>query len=158
MENIKSEFASLQSKISSIRPPQEFLNFKSVSKPQNFSEIQSRIGFNLNHFSANYAVIIACFSIYTLLTNLLLLFVIILVFFGVTGINKLRGEDLITPFGPLKTSQLYTALLCVSIPLGFLASPISTLMWLIGATAVTILGHATLMEKPIETVFGEETV
>ena len=44
----------------------------------------------------------------------------------------------------------------VAVPLGFLASPISTMMWLIGSSGVTVGAHAALMEKPIETVFEEE--
>ena len=131
---------------------------KKVSKPQNFGELQARVSYNLRHFSTNYGLIVGMLSIYTLLTNLLLLFVIVFVFAGLYGINKLEGQDLNLPFGVLKTSQLYTALLCVAIPLGFLASPISTLMWLIGASAVSVLGHASFIEKPIETVFEEETV
>lgn len=76
---------------------------------------------------------------------------------GIYGISLLNGEDLVLPFTRLTTSQLYTGLLVVAVPLGFLASPISTMMWLIGSSAVTVLGHASFMEKPIETVF-EETV
>ena len=34
-----------------------------------------------------------------------------------------------------------------------MASPISTMMWLIGSDGVTVGAHAALMEKPIETVF-----
>ncbi|QLQ78978.1 hypothetical protein HG537_0B03250 [Torulaspora globosa] len=158
MDRIKSEFRSLQAKFSSVRPLQEFFNFKNLSKPQNFSDIQSRVSYNLKYFSTNYALIIGALGIYTLLTNFLLLFVIVFVFIGVAGINKLNGQDLVTPFGSFKTNQLYTGLLFVAIPLGFLASPISTLLWLIGASAVTVLGHASFMEKPIETVFEEETV
>lgn len=158
MENIKSEFQSLQSKSATLRTPQEFFNFKKISKPQNFGEVQSRVAYNLKYFSSNYGLIIGCLSIYTLLTNLLLLFVIVLVVAGIVGINKLKGEELVTPFGSFKTNQLYTGLVCVAVPIGFLASPISTLLWLIGASAVSVFGHASLMEKPIETVFDEETV
>ncbi|GAX70093.1 protein localized to COPII vesicles [Saccharomyces cerevisiae] len=158
MENIKSEFQSLQSKLATLRTPQEFFNFKKISKPQNFGEVQSRVAYNLKYFSSNYGLIIGCLSIYTLLTNLLLLFVIVLVVAGIVGINKLKGEELVTPFGSFKTNQLYTGLVCVAVPIGFLASPISTLLWLIGASAVSVFGHASLMENPIETVFDEETV
>lgn len=158
MENIKSEFQSLQSKLATLRTPQEFFNFKKISKPQNFGEVQSRVAYNLKYFSSNYGLIIGCLSIYTLLTNLLLLFVIVLVVAGIVGINKLKGEELVTPFGSFKTNQLYTGLVCVAVPIGFLASPISTLLWLIGASAVSVFGHASLMERPIETVFDEETV
>ena len=90
------------------------------------------------------------------MTNLLLLFVTAFVIGGVYGISRLNGEDLVIPFGRYNTSQLYTGLLIVAIPLGFLASPISTMMWLIGSSSVTVLTHASLMEKPIETVFEEE--
>lgn len=95
-------------------------------------------------------------SIYALITNLLLLFVIFFVIAGFYGINFLGGQDLVLPIGRFNTSQLYTGLLIVAVPLGFLASPISTMMWLIGASGVSVLSHASLMEKPIETVFEEE--
>lgn len=95
-------------------------------------------------------------SIYALVTNLLLLFVILFIVGGVFGISKLDGNDLVLPFGRFTTSQLYTGLLVVGVPLGLLASPISTLMWLFGASAVSVLSHASLMDKPIETVFEEE--
>ncbi|SCV00957.1 LAME_0G13080g1_1 [Lachancea meyersii CBS 8951] len=158
VERIKAEMQSMQSKLSTLRPAQEFFNVKKVSKPQNFGELQSRVAYNLRHFSTNYALIVGLLSIYTLLTNLLLLFVLVFVFFGLYGINKLEGQDLVTPFGAFKSSQLYTSLMCVAIPLGFFASPFTTLMWLIGASAVSVLGHASFVEKPIETVFEEETV
>lgn len=158
MDRIKTELRSLQSRLASVRPPQEFFNVKNVSKPQNFSDLQSRVSYNLKYYSTNYGLIIGALSVYTLLTNILLLFVIVLVFISIAGINKLDGQDLVTPFGSFKTNQLYTALLFVAVPLGFLASPISTLLWLIGASAVTVFGHASLLEKPIETVFEEESV
>lgn len=84
------------------------------------------------------------------------MFVICLVGVGVFGISKLEGQDLVLPMARFTTSQLYTGLLVVAVPLGFLASPISTMMWLIGSSAVTVLMHASFMEKPIETVFEEE--
>lgn len=97
-------------------------------------------------------------SIYSLLTNLLLLFVIVFSGLGVFGISKLEGADL--EVGPLRltNSQLYTGLLIVAVPLGFIASPISTVLWLIGATGVIVVSHAAFLEKPVETAFEEETV
>lgn len=110
----------------------------------------------MGYFSANYVAIISVLSIYALVTNLLLLFVIFFVGGGLYGINKLGGNDLVLPVGRFNTSQLYTGLLIVAVPLGFLASPVSTMMWLIGSSGVSVLSHASLMEKPIETVFEEE--
>lgn len=63
---------------------------------------------------------------------------------------------MVLPFATITTSQLYTTLLVVSLPLGFLASPISTMMWLIGSSCVCVFSHASFMEKPIETVFEEQ--
>lgn len=74
------------------------------------------------------------------------------------GIGCLQGSDLNVGFTTFTTSQLYTGLMIVAIPLGFFASPISTILWLIGASAVTILGHASIVEKPIESAFAEEQV
>lgn len=157
-ERIQSEASSLQTRFSNIRPPQEFFDFKRLSKPVNFSDLQSRVGYNLSYFSTNYMLIVSVLSVYSLLTNLLLLFVLLFVIGGIFGISKLQGGDLELPFLRLTTSQLYTGLLIVSLPLGFLASPISTLMWLIGASSVTVLSHASFLEKPVETAFEEETV
>jgi PRA1 family protein 1 len=53
---------------------------------------------------------------------------------------------------------MYTGLLCIAVPVGFFASPITTILWLIGASGVTILGHASFMDRPIENAFSEEAV
>ncbi|ODV65922.1 prenylated rab acceptor 1 [Hyphopichia burtonii NRRL Y-1933] len=156
LDRLKSDAGSLQQSISKIRPPQEFFDYRRISKPANFGEVQSRVGYNLGYFLSNYIAIVSILSIYALVTNLLLLFVIFFVGGGIYGINYLKGEDLVLPIGRFNTSQLYTGLLIVAIPLGFLASPISTMMWLIGSSGVSVLSHASLMEKPIETVFEEE--
>lgn len=155
-QRIKSDVASMLSSISKLRPPQEFFDVRRINKPSTLGEAQGRISFNLGYFSANYLAIVSLLSVYTLLTNLLLLFVILFVGAGVFGIGMLAGNDLVLPFGRFNTSQLYTGLLVVAVPLGFLASPILAMMWLIGSSAVVVFGHASLMEKPIETVFEEE--
>ena len=134
-------------------PSSEFLDLKRVSKPANFGEVQSRVNYNLGHFSSNYAVVFVMLSIYSLLTNFLLLFVIIFVTASLWGIGKLDGRDLDVGFRRFNTSQLYTGLLCIGVPLGIWASPIATVLWLIGATGVTVFGHAAFMDKPIENAF-----
>ncbi|KAL4936563.1 hypothetical protein BDV06DRAFT_233319 [Aspergillus oleicola] len=126
---------SLGSRFANLRPISEFLDFKRVSKPANFGEAQSRVNYNLSYFSSNYAAIFVMLSIYSLLTNPVLLFVIFLVTGGLWGIGKLEGRDLDLGFARFNTSQLYTGLLLVAVPLGFWASPFSTFLWLVGATA-----------------------
>ncbi|KAJ5647581.1 prenylated rab acceptor 1 [Penicillium odoratum] len=154
--NLRSQ--SLTSRFANLRPISEFLDVKRVSKPANFGEIQSRVNYNLSYFSSNYAVVFVMLSIYSLLTNPVLLFVIILVTCSLYGIGKLGGRDLDVGFRRFNTSQLYTALLCVAVPLGLWASPFTTVLWLIGATGVTVFGHAAFLDKPIENAFSEEAV
>lgn len=149
---------SISSRFANLRPVSEFLDVKRFSKPAHFGEVQSRVNYNLSYFSSNYAVVFVMLSIYSLLTNFLLLFVIIFVTGGLYGIGKLEGRDLELGVTRLNTSQLYTGLLVVAVPLGIWASPISTVLWLIGATGVTVFGHAALMDKPIENAFSEEAV
>ncbi|RFU79098.1 prenylated rab acceptor 1 [Trichoderma arundinaceum] len=72
----------LSGRFSNLRPISEFFDFKRLSKPANFGEVQSRVNYNLSHFSSNYAVVFLMLSLYALLTNWLLLFDIILVVFG----------------------------------------------------------------------------
>lgn len=148
----------LGSRFANLRPLGEFLDIKRVSKPGNFGELQSRVNYNLGYFSSNYAVVFTMLSIYGFLTNLTLLFVILLVVSGMYAIGKLEGNDL--DLGPVHatTSQLYTCLFVVAVPMGLWASPIAFAIWLIGSSSVTILGHAAFMDKPIEDAFAEESV
>lgn len=156
LDNVKSTVSSLQGKFSSLKPVQEFLDVRRVSKPADLNEVKERVSYNLSYFQANYISISLLLSVYALITNGLLLFVLLFTGLGLYGISKLNGEDLRLPIGSVSTSQLYTGLLIIALPLGFLASPISTMMWLIGSTGVTVFAHAALMEKPVETVFEEQ--
>lgn len=149
---------SLTSRFSNLKPITEFLDIKRLSKPANFGEVQTRVNYNLSYFSSNYAAVFAMLSIYSLITNWMLCFVIILVVGGMWGIGKLEGNDLVIGTFKATTSQLYTTLLCLAVPLGFLASPFATILWLIGASGVTILGHASFMDRPIDEAFSGEAV
>lgn len=150
--------SSVSSRFANLRPVAEFLDVKRVSKPQNFAEVQSRVNFNLGHFSSNYAVVFVMLCIYALLTNPWLLFDIVFIVLGMYVIGKLNGQDLEIGQTRLTTSQLYTCLYVIAIPIGLISSPFSTIMWLIGASGVVILGHASLLDKPLEEAFSGEAV
>ncbi|KAI9744054.1 MAG: hypothetical protein M1818_002206 [Claussenomyces sp. TS43310] len=161
--NLSERFAgvrsqSLGARFSNLKPISEFLDLKRLSKPANFAEVQSRVNYNLSYFSSNYAAVFAMLSIYSLVTNPILLFVIFLVVGGMWGIGKLEGNDLVVGTVRATTSQLYTGLLIIAVPLGFIASPFQTILWLIGASGVSILGHASFMDKPIDEAFSGEAV
>lgn len=150
--------SSLSSRFSNLRPISEFLDLKRVSKPENFGEVQSRVNYNLSYFSSNYSVIFVMLCIYTLLTNWWLLFDIIFVAAGLFLIGKLNGQDLQIGSFRASPSQLYTGLLIIAVPVAFIASPFSTIAWLVGASGVVILGHASFMDKPIDEAFSGEVV
>ncbi|BDD60567.1 hypothetical protein MPDQ_001632 [Monascus purpureus] len=149
---------SISSRFANLRPISEFLDVKRMSKPANFAEVQSRVNYNLSYFSSNYAVVFVMLGIYALITNTKLLFAIVFVTGGLYGIGKLGGRDLDLGFARFTTSQLYTGLMVVAIPLTFLADAFGTVLWLMGASGATVFGHAALMDKPIENAFSEEAV
>jgi hypothetical protein len=50
-------------------------------------------------------------------------------------------------------------LFVIGLPILFLASPASVFFWLVGSSAILILGHATLMETSLENEYqGVESV
>lgn len=149
---------SLSTRFANLKPISEFLNLSRLSKPPNFGEVQSRVNYNLGYFSSNYVAVAIMLLIYSLLTNLTLLFDLVFVSVGLFGIKKLDGKDLELGFTQATTSQLYTGLFVIAIPLLIWANPVGTALWLVGATGVTILGHASFMDKPIDTAFSEEAV
>ena len=51
--------------------------------------------------------------------------------------------------------SLYTGLFVISIPLLWVSSPFSTFFWLVGASAILILGHAMIMEPGIESEYAQ---
>lgn len=153
---VKSQ--SFGSRFANLKPISEFLDIKRLSKPRDFGDIQNRVNYNLSYFASNYVVVFAMLAIYSLLTNLILLFDLITLIGGMWGIRKLDGRDLDVGFLRATTSQLYTTLLVITIPIGIWASPIATALWLIGATGVSVLGHASFMEKDIASSFSEEAV
>ncbi|KAI9839652.1 MAG: hypothetical protein M1819_002278 [Sarea resinae] len=140
-DSVRSQ--SISSRFANLKPVSEFLDVKRLSKPADFTEVQTRVNYNLSYFSSNYVVVFAMLSIYSLLTNILLLFVILFVMGGMYGIGKLGGRDLELGFTRLTTSQLYTTLFVISVPLGIIASPLSTALWLIGATGPCIVHGPT---------------
>jgi len=155
-EGMRSE--SLANRFSNLKPVSEFFDFRRISKPASFAEAQSRVNYNLSYFSSNYLIVFAMLSVYSLLTNWWLLFDIIFVIGGLWGIRRLGDRDLDLGFIRATSSQLYTALLCIAVPVFFFASPFAAALWLIGASGVTILGHAAFLDKPIESAFSEEAV
>ncbi|KAI3316774.1 PRA1 family protein-domain-containing protein [Xylariaceae sp. AK1471] len=123
---------SLSSRFANLKPIGEFLDFKRFSKPANFAEVQLRVNYNLSTFSSNYAVVFVLLGIYALYQNPLLLFDIILLVGGLSLLGRLNGQDVTIGTFTATSSQLYTGLFCTFGFIFLLASPFSTVLWLIG--------------------------
>ncbi|KAM6502034.1 Prenylated rab acceptor PRA1 [Amanita muscaria] len=149
-----------ETRLSGLRSPSEFFDYHRVSKPADFNQATSRISYNTRYFSGNYGLIVALLAVYAVLTNYLLLISIAFLVFGFAAINRFAPDA--TQFGEHTITQkhLYTGLFVIGIPLLWLSSPIATIFWLIGASGVLILGHASFMEPGIESDYAtiQETV
>lgn len=161
--NISERFAnmrnaSLGTRFSNLRSLTEFFDLKRVNKPANFAEMQSRVNYNLGHYSSNYAVIFVMLCLYALISNPLLFFDIVFVTLGMYLIGKLDGHDFEFGQHRFTTMQLYTGMYVIAIPIAFFSGVFGTMMWLIGASGVVIIGHAALLDKPIDEAFSGEAV
>ncbi|KAK5076858.1 hypothetical protein LTS08_006029 [Lithohypha guttulata] len=133
--NLSERFDSVRSqsitqRFSNLKPISEFLDFKRLSKPRDFGDVQARVNYNLGYFSSNYAVIFVMLSIYALLTNTWLLFDIVFVSASMWIVGRLGGRDLEIGSFRATTSQLYTGIACISVPIAIFSGPIGTFLWL----------------------------
>ncbi|KAK2464243.1 hypothetical protein APHAL10511_003700 [Amanita phalloides] len=143
-----------ETRLSGLRSPSEFFDYQRVSRPADFNQATSRISYNTRYFSGNYGLIVAVLGVYAVLTNYLLLISLAFLVLGFSAINRFAPDA--TQFGEHTITQkhLYTGLFVIGIPLLWLSSPIATIFWLIGASGVLILGHASYMEPGIESEYA----
>ncbi|KAM0789492.1 hypothetical protein ACM66B_000312 [Microbotryomycetes sp. NB124-2] len=143
-----------QERLASLRPPQEFFDMQRVSRPADFNAATQRVNYNVKYYSGNYIFLILLLAVYSLLTNPLLLIAIGFLAGGFVAITKYITEDV--QFGSTVVTQrnMYTGLLILGLPMLWFAAPIATLMWLIGSSAVLIIGHAALIEPGVESEYG----
>ncbi|KAF2671490.1 hypothetical protein BT63DRAFT_218955 [Microthyrium microscopicum] len=144
---------STSSLYGNIRSPYEFLDFQRMTPPMSFVEAQDRMIHNIPYFYSNYAIIVAMLGVYALLNNFWLLFFILLIIGGIYGISMLGGADLVIGEWWATSSQLYSTLVIIAVPVFFMSSPLATVMWLLGFSSFTIMGHAALMAKPGKSTF-----
>jgi len=90
----------------------------------------------------------------TSLTNPLLLIAIGLFAGGFTAINRFAPESVEVGNKVITQKTMYIALFVIGLPILFLASPVSVFFWLVGSSAILILGHATLMETGLESEYA----
>ncbi|KAF9107185.1 hypothetical protein BGX29_007086 [Mortierella sp. GBA35] len=137
-------------RLSSLRPIAEFLDTSRMSKPTGIAQITSRLNRNLPYFQGNYTVMFLGITAYSVISNAMLMFSVGFVVGGTHLISNVPPEGIVIGQNTYNARQLQTGLACVAVPLFFFSSTIGTIFYIVGASAVTILGHAAIMEETVE--------
>ncbi|KAG0245931.1 hypothetical protein BGX31_005449 [Mortierella sp. GBA43] len=136
----------------------DFIDTNRFSKPNSVATITSRLSYNLPYFRANYTLVFVGITAYSLITNAKLMFSAGLLAGGLHFISKVPptgivlGEERYTP------NQLRTGLGFIAVPLFFYSSTLSTIFYIIGASSVSILGHAAFTEQHDEGDYAGDAV
>ncbi|KAJ8077263.1 Prenylated Rab acceptor 1 [Marasmius tenuissimus] len=144
-----------ETRLSALRSPQEFFDYHRISRPADLNTATQRITYNTRYFSGNYVLIIAALSVYAVISNLALLLAILFLVGGFTAINKFAPEPVQMGEHTVTQKHLYAGLFVIGIPLLWYASPIMTFFWLVGASGITVLGHASFMEPGVESEYAQ---
>jgi len=144
-----------ETRLNGFRSPMEFFDFNRLSRPADFATAVSRISYNTRYFSGNYLLIILILAVYAILNNLWLLGALLFLVGGFSLINKYGADPLQFGERTLTQSSLYTGLFVIGIPLLLWASPLGTFFWLVGASSIIILGHASVMEPGVESEYAQ---
>ncbi|KAL7410541.1 prenylated rab acceptor PRA1 [Mrakia frigida] len=143
-----------ETKLSSLRPVNEFFDHQRISRPADMNEVTSRISYNTRYFSGNYGIVIAVLAVYALLTNPLLLLSLGLLLGGFTAINKFAPEPMQVGEHVVTQKSLYTGLFVLGLPLLWISAPLSTLFWIVGSSMFLVLSHASFIEPGVESEYG----
>jgi len=143
-----------ETRLSALRPPSEFFDYHRISRPADLNQATSRISYNTKYFSGNYSLIVAVLAVYALITSPLLLISLGFLVGGFTAINRFAPEPMQVGDHVVTQKSLYTGLFVIGIPLLWWSSPLGVFFWLVGASSVLILGHATVIEPGIESEYA----
>ncbi|EIW63333.1 prenylated rab acceptor PRA1 [Trametes versicolor FP-101664 SS1] len=143
-----------ETRLSNIRGPAEFFDYNRVSRPADLNQTTHRISYNTRYFSGNYGLVVALLAVYAIVTNTLLIFAVLFLVGGFAAINRFAPDPITVGEHVITQKSLYSGLFIIGIPLLWFSSPFSTVFWLVGASAVLILGHASIMEPGIESEYA----
>ncbi|KAG0301951.1 hypothetical protein BGZ98_007919 [Dissophora globulifera] len=147
-----------EERLSSLRPFAEFFDTHRLSKPNSLAVATSRLSYNLPRFQGNYMLVFLGITAYSVLTNTMLMFSVGFTVGGQYLISQVPPEGFVVGVNRYTPRQLQSGLVCVAIPLFFFSSTIGTIFYIIGASAVSILGHAAFMEEGMDGDFADTVV
>ncbi|AXA51901.1 PRA1 family protein 1 [Malassezia restricta] len=148
-----------ENKLSTVRPVREFFDYHRISVPRDTNEAIQRITYNTRHFSGNYSLVIILLAIYSLLSDPLLLIALFILVGGFAAINRFAPEPMQVGNHLVTQKSLYAILVVVVLVLLWFAQPFALIFWLVGSSALLILGHAAFIEPPVSSEYaGVESV
>ncbi|KAJ1560130.1 hypothetical protein HK405_014525 [Cladochytrium tenue] len=153
-ENIQAQG---KTRFESLKSAREFFDRNRFSVPRDFNEFSSRLSANLRYFQSNYILFGLIAVLYSLITNLWLLFDIVLVIAGVRFISSMPPEGPVSFFNGkliITASQAWAALAFASVLLLWFTSAGSTIFWIASVVVICVALHAGFMQKPLEDDFG----
>ncbi|KAF8931854.1 hypothetical protein BGZ58_007376 [Dissophora ornata] len=145
-----------EERLSSLRPFSEFFNTRRLSKPEGLTI--SRLSRNLPYFQGNYTLVFLGITAYSVITNVMLVFSVGFTAGGMYFISTVPPEGIVIGVNRYNPRELQTGLACAAVPLFFFSSTIGTIFYIIGASAVSILGHAAFMEENVGGDFADTVV
>lgn len=143
-----------ETRLSALRPPNEFFDFHRISRPADFNTAASRISYNTKYFSGNYTIIVALLAVYALISSPWLLISIAFLFGGFAAISRFAPESMDIAGNTITQRQLYIGLFVIGIPMLLWNSPFGAFFWLVGASCIVIFGHACMIEPGIESEYA----
>jgi len=143
-----------ETRLSNLRPASEFFNHRQLSRPVDLNQATERISYNTRYFAGNYGILIAMLAVYALLTNVWLLIAIGFIVGGFMAITRFAPEPIRIGDHVITQKGLYIGLVVIGVPLLWLAAPLSTLFWIVGASAFCVLFHASLLEPGVESEYS----
>lgn len=164
-------------RLSNVRPFHEFVDYNRVSRPRDTNEAVQRITYNTRHFSGNYAVLMAVLAVYGLCVYVLTQD------HGAAfdcrrrrAGRRVRRDQQVWYVAPASHSpgadagresrrdakgtvcgaarRGYVPAPHAGIVLLWFANPFSFVFWLVGSSAILVLGHATCIEPPVSSEYA----
>jgi PRA1 family protein 1 len=144
--------------LSHVRPWQaEFFNKEQFSRPDNFPDVQKRIGNNLKYFSSNYIIVLLILLGLSLLSNKMLIIVAGIsatVFYFIRGLSE--DYQIVILNRVFTKGDIKVAWLIGTIVLLWCFSVGAVLLGLIGTCTIVVALHASFHEVSIMETVDED--
>ncbi|KAF9438439.1 hypothetical protein BGZ76_007832 [Entomortierella beljakovae] len=139
-----------EERLSNMRPLREFFDRNRFSFPHSFPIVTSRFNYNLSYFQGNYLLLFLAIMAYSIFTNFMLMITVAILFGGLQLVQRVPQEGVEIRGSRYYATQLKYILFGFCAILFLISGVFGSFIWSIGASAVVILGHASVMQEGVE--------